>query len=140
MPNRLRVLFAGRTIADTTGGYRVLETSHPPVYYLPPQDIEAGVLAPSAAPPSTCEFKGRAQYYDLVADDGLRSVAAAWAYPLPSRPFAPLAHYVAFYASRIEGAYVDDEAVAAQDGDFYGGWITRNVVGPFKGAPGTWGW
>ncbi len=136
---RLRVLFDGRTIADTTQGYRVLETSHPPVYYLPPQDMERDLLAASDARPGFCEFKGRAVYYDLISG-GVRSHCAAWSYLSPSRAFAPLAHHLAFYVSRVEGAYVDDERVEAQAGDFYGGWITRDVVGPFKGASGTWGW
>ena len=136
---RLRVVFAGLTIADTDAAYRVLETSHPPVYYLPPGDLDRSALVASQAGSSFCEFKGRAIYYDLVAA-GSRVPAAAWAYPIPSRAFAPLAHHVAFYASRAVSCYVDDELVRAQEGDFYGGWITRDVVGPFKGAPGTWGW
>jgi uncharacterized protein (DUF427 family) len=117
----------------------VLETSHPPVYYLPPADIDFSIVVDSKAGSSFCEFKGRARYYDLVAE-GLRSEAAAWAYPLPSPAFAAIAGYLAFYASRVEACYVDDERVLAQAGDFYGGWITSSVVGPFKGAPGTWGW
>lgn len=135
---RLRIEFAGRTIADTHAAYRVLETSHPPVYYLPPTDLDRAALV-AADGSSFCEFKGRAVYYDLVAG-ARRSMRAAWAYPLPSRAFAALAGYVAFYASRVDVCYVDDERVAAQDGDFYGGWITRDIVGPFKGAPGTAGW
>jgi uncharacterized protein (DUF427 family) len=135
---RLRVVFAGRTIADTVAGWRVLETSHPPVYYLPPADVDAGVLA-LAAGSSFCEFKGRASYYDLVAGP-LRSERAAWFYPAPARAFAPIANHLAFYASRVEACYVDDERVVAQAGDFYGGWVTKDVVGPFKGDAGTWGW
>ena len=136
---RLRVVFAGRTIADTTAGYRVLETSHPPVYYLPPADIDTSIVVPSQARSTFCEFKGRAIYYDLIAAE--RSVpSAAWAYPVPSAAFAPLAHHLAFYATPDVACYVDDELVAAQEGDFYGGWITHDIVGPFKGAPGTWGW
>ena len=136
---RIRVLFAGRPIAETTAAYRVLETSHPPVYYVPAADIDTSVLAVSAAARSFCEFKGRATYYDLAAR-GTHSIAAAWAYASPSPAFAPIAHYLAFYPSRVEACYVDDERVLAQPGDFYGGWITQDVVGPFKGAPGTWGW
>ncbi len=135
---RLRVDFGGRTIADTSTAYRVLETSHPPVYYLPRADIDGAVLV-AASGGSFCEFKGRAVYYDLALGER-RSAHAAWAYPQPARAFAPMAGYVAFYASRVDACYVDDERVAAQDGDFYGGWITHDVVGPFKGAPGTKGW
>jgi uncharacterized protein (DUF427 family) len=136
---RLRVVAAGRTVADTTAAYRVLETSHPPVYYLPPADIDMSLLVASQTASSFCEFKGRAIYYDLSVP-GASVPRAAWAYPVPSRAFAPLAHHLAFYASRAVACYVDEELVQAQDGDFYGGWITRDVVGPFKGAPGTWGW
>ena len=135
---RLRVEFAGRTIADSVAAYRVLETSHPPVYYLPPGDVDRDVLFPASGE-SFCEFKGRAIYFDLVVGER-RAVEAAWAYPLPTRAFAPLAHHLAFYASRVDACYVDDERVAAQAGDFYGGWITHDVVGPFKGEPGTLGW
>jgi uncharacterized protein (DUF427 family) len=135
---RLRVVFAGRTIADTVRGYRVLETSHPPVYYIPPADIDFAAVATTAGS-SFCEFKGRAAYYDLVWD-GRRSERAAWAYPSPSRAFDAIAHHLAFYASRVDACYVDDELVAPQAGDFYGGWVTRDIVGPFKGEAGTWGW
>ncbi len=137
---RLRVVFAGRTVADTTAAYRVLETSHPPVYYLPPDDIDMSLVGASQAASSFCEFKGRAVYYDLIAAGAASVPGAAWAYPVPSRAFAPIAHHLAFYASQTVACYVDDELVQAQAGDFYGGWITRDVVGPFKGAPGTWGW
>ena len=135
---RLRVVFAGRTIADTVAGWRVLETSHPPVYYLPLEDIDATALV-RADGSSFCEFKGRAAYYDLVVD-GRRSAKAAWTYPMPSRAFDPIAHHLAFYVSRVDACYVDDERVVAQAGDFYGGWRTRDIVGPFKGDPGTSGW
>jgi uncharacterized protein (DUF427 family) len=135
---RLRIVYAGRTIVDTTAGWRVLETSHPPVYYVPPLDVDSDVLV-AASGSSFCEFKGRAAYYDLVAG-GRRSARAAWAYPAPSRAFDAIAHHLAFYASRVDECYVDDERVVAQPGDFYGGWVTHDVVGPFKGEPGTAGW
>ncbi len=135
---RLRIVFAERTIADTDGAYRVLETSHPPVYYLPPRDLDLSALV-RAAGSSFCEYKGRAAYYDLAVGNR-RSARAAWYYPQPTAAFAPIADYVAFYASRVDACYVDDERVAAQAGDFYGGWITLDVVGPFKGEPGTAGW
>jgi len=134
----LRIEFAGQLVAETVAGYRVLETSHPPVYYLPSSDFERSTLEPAPGE-SFCEFKGRAIYYDLVVGER-RSVRAGWAYPLPTHPFAVLAGHVAIYASRVDACYVDEERVAAQEGDFYGGWITRDIVGPFKGAAGTWGW
>lgn len=135
---RLRVVFGGRTIAETVAGWRVLETSHPPVYYLPREDSDAAAIVPGAGS-SFCEFKGRATYLDVVVA-GLRSERAAWTYPVPSRAYEPIAHHLAFYASRVDACYVGDERVIAQSGDFYGGWVTHEIVGPFKGAPGTSGW
>ncbi|MBD5656740.1 MAG: DUF427 domain-containing protein [Candidatus Eremiobacteraeota bacterium] len=135
---RLRVVFADRTIVDTTDAWRVLETSHPPVYYVPPADTDVAALRPAEGT-SFCEFKGNAIYYDLAVGKRV-SLRAAWAYPTPSRAFEPLAHHLAFYASGVDACYVDDERVTPQAGDFYGGWITRDIVGPFKGASGTWGW
>ncbi len=134
----IRVMFGGKTIVDTTHAYRVLETSHPPVYYMPPGDIAEDVLA---ATPQTshCEFKGRAQYYDVVVGEE-RAEQAAWAYPNPTPRFEEMAGYVAFYAHQMDTCYVDDEQVEPQPGSFYGGWITSRVVGPFKGGPGSVGW
>ena len=135
---RLRVVFAGIVIADTRRGYRVLETSHPPVYYIPPADIQMQYLLPASSG-SFCEFKGRASYYAVAVGDR-RTEGAAWYYADPTPAFAPIAGAVAFYAGRMDACYVDDERVTPQPGDFYGGWITSDVVGPFKGASGTWGW
>jgi uncharacterized protein (DUF427 family) len=135
---RLRVLFNGKTVADTTSGYRVLETSHPPVYYIPPADIAEPFLR-SVPGHSWCEFKGHAAYWSLDVD-GRRTANAAWSYPAPSPAFADIAGYLAFYASRVDACWVGDEQVQPQDGDFYGGWITSRIVGPFKGAAGTRGW
>lgn len=137
-PRRLRVVFAGVAIADTLRGYRVLETSHPPVYYIPPADIQIQHLV-RAGGSSFCEFKGQARYYSVAAGDR-RAEDAAWYYPDPTPAFAPIAGYVAFYAGKMDACYVDDELVTPQPGGFYGGWITATVVGPFKGGPGTWGW
>ena len=135
---RLRVIFNGQTIADTTSGYRVLETSHPPVYYIPPDDIAQQYL--QGAPGSSwCEFKGHARYWSLDVD-GRTAENAAWSYPTPSPAFADIAGYLAFYASRVDECWVDDERVQPQEGDFYGGWITSRIVGPFKGGAGTRGW
>lgn len=135
---RLRVIFNGRTMADTVAGYRVLETSHPPVYYVPPSDIAQPWLR--AAPGSSwCEFKGHARYWSLEVE-GRRVENAAWSYPTPSAAFADIAGYLAFYASRVDQCWVNDDRVESQEGDFYGGWITSDIVGPFKGSPGTLGW
>ncbi len=138
VPETLRVEFAGETIAETSKGIRVLETSHPPVYYVPPDSIDrAAVRAGSGS--SFCEFKGAAQYWDVVV--GHRSaLRAGWSYPRPNARFVVLADFVAFYASAMDACWVGAEKVDAQAGDFYGGWITSKVVGPFKGAAGTWGW
>ena len=135
----LRVEHGGRQIAHSAGGWRVLETSHPPVYYLPPESIAAGVLRPNART-SLCEFKGVARYWDLVDSERVIVRDAGWSYPSPAPAFRALADHLAFYAGRLDACYVGTEQVAAQAGDFYGGWITSNVVGPFKGAAGTWGW
>lgn len=135
---RLRVMFNGRTIADTRAGYRVLETSHPPVYYLPPKDAGAAFLQPASGH-SWCEFKGQASYWSLNVD-GKRSVRAAWSYPAPSHGFTAIGGYLAFYASRVDECWIDHERVQQQEGDFYGGWITSRIVGPFKGGAGTDGW
>ena len=135
----LRVVFAGETIAATTRGYRVLETSHPPVYYFPPGDVRADLVRPTAGTPTNCEWKGRARYYDVAVGER-RGERVAWAYPEPVAAFAPIRDYLAFYAARVDACYVDDELVTPQPGDFYGGWITGDLAGPFKGGPGSWGW
>jgi uncharacterized protein (DUF427 family) len=135
----LRAQHRGRTIAAAASGWRVLETSHPPVYYLAPQAFAAGVLRPNGRT-SFCEFKGTARYWDIVDGDRIVVADAGWSYPLPSPAFAPIANHIALYASRIDACFVGDEPVTPQAGDFYGGWITSAVVGPFKGASGTWGW
>ena len=137
-PERLRVVLAGVTVADTTAGWRVLETSHPPSYYLPQGDIRAECLVPAAGQ-SWCEWKGRASYFDVVAGTR-RAPRAAWCYLEPTDGFAAIAAHVAFHAALMDACWVDDERVVPQDGGFYGGWITSRVVGPFKGGPGSMGW
>ena len=135
---RVTIEFGGSVIAESTRAVRVLETSHPPAYYLPPEDFVAGSLVPAEGT-SFCEFKGRAQYYDVVS--GTESAArSSWYYASPSPGFASIAGFVSVYPGRMDRCTVDGETVQAQEGDFYGGWITANIVGPFKGAPGTWGW
>jgi uncharacterized protein (DUF427 family) len=133
---RIRVIHAGETIADTTAALRILETSHPPVYYIPPADIALEKLRRSATRGSFCEFKGVASYWQLQGGE----TDVAWSYDRPSAPYRALAGYLAFYASRVDECWVDDERVVPQEGDFYGGWITRNLDGPFKGGAGTRGW
>jgi uncharacterized protein (DUF427 family) len=125
-------------IADTTRALRVLETSHPPNYYLPTDDIVAGVLAASAQR-SFCEWKGAARYLDVRAGERVEA-DAAWTYDEPARGFEAIAGHVAFYASRMDACFVDDELVRPQPGGFYGGWITDSVAGPFKGVPGSAWW
>lgn len=138
-PDRVEVEFGGRVIADTRGALRCLETSHPPVYYLPRDSFSDGVLVTAAARGTFCEFKGRARYFDIVVGDAI-AVAAAWDYPDPVPSFAELRDHIAVYPSRMETCRVGGETVIAQQGDFYGGWITSWIKGPFKGGPGTWGW
>lgn len=135
---RLRVEFGGEIIADTSRAFRVLETSHPPVYYINRDDILDGVLQ-IARGTSYCEFKGTAVYWNLV-HNGHYTERAAWSYPAPNPGFTPIRYHLAFYASKVDTCWVGDEQVSAQAGDFYGGWITSKVVGPFKGEPGTMGW
>lgn len=135
---RIRIVFAGETLADTRRAWRVLETSHPPVYYIPLQDINKEFLT-SSAQHSCCEWKGMASYVGVRVGD-VEARDAGWFYPHPTPAFAPIAGYIAFYPSRMDACFADDEQVQAQPGDFYGGWITSDIVGPFKGAPGTMGW
>ena len=137
-PKRIRVEFAGELIADTRRAFRVLETSHPPVYYIPPEDVRAECLEPSPRR-SWCEWKGEARYYSVVTPDKI-AADAAWKYLEPRPGFEAIRGYVAFYPSRTEACYVDGVRVQSQAGDFYDGWITGDVVGPFKGGPGTAAW
>jgi uncharacterized protein (DUF427 family) len=137
---RVRVELGGATIADSVGTVRVLETSHPPVYYVPPGDVADGALRPSGGSSTFCEWKGRATYYDVVGGDGAAAERAAWTYLDASPGFEAIRGWVAFYPARMDACFVDDERVEAQAGDFYGGWITSEIVGPFKGSPGTRGW
>jgi uncharacterized protein (DUF427 family) len=135
----VRVEHGGRIVAETARAVRILETSQPPGFYLPPDDVDLTLLAPSASV-TVCEWKGRAAYFDLSVP-GVPTVAdAAWSYPAPTEAFAAIAGYLAFYPQRVDGCYVDDEQVESNEGSFYGGWITSKVVGPFKGGPGSWGW
>lgn len=135
---RIVIEHADTIVADTTAAIRTLETSHPPSYYIPPADIAPGVLR-RAAGSSFCEWKGAAVYWDVVIGD-IVIPRVGWSYPSPTATFAILRDHVAFYAAPFHRCSVDGETVTPQPGQFYGGWITADVVGPFKGAPGTWGW
>ena len=135
---RVRVEFAGVVVADSERAWRVMETSHPPVWYVPLEDVRTELLE-RAGGGSYCEWKGRAVYYDVVVD-GRRAERAAWGYPTPVPAFRPIQGCVAFYAAAMDACWVDDERARPQPGGFYGGWVTSDVVGPFKGEPGTWGW
>jgi uncharacterized protein (DUF427 family) len=135
---RIRIVFNEIVIADTTRAIRVLETSHPPAYYLPQADILMSYLQPTPRR-TICEFKGAASYWTLQIGERT-AVNAAWSYPDPLPKYQAIQNYLAFYPSLMDACYVDDERVIPQAGDFYGGWITSDIVGPFKGGPGTWGW
>lgn len=136
---RIRVVHRGRVIVDTTRAVRVLETSHPPAYYVPLEDVVAGVVEPVRGSGTVCEWKGVATYVDVVVD-GIRTERAGWGYPAPRAGYEELVGRVAFYAQSLDECWVDEERVAPQQGSFYGGWITSDLVGPYKGAPGTAGW
>ena len=129
---------AARIVADTRRSVRTLETSHPPSYYISPEDIVPGVLR-RASGSSLCEWKGAAVYWDVVVGDVVLP-RVGWSYPNPTPKFAMLRDFVAFYAAPFGRCSVDGETVVPQPGEFYGGWITGAVAGPFKGGPGSRGW
>lgn len=129
---KIEVYFNGLKIAETTRAKRVLETSHPPVYYIPPEDVKMEYLRPTTRL-TFCEWKGQASYYTIQVGERV-APNAAWYYPYPTAGFESLKNYVAFYPARMEACFVDGERVVAQPSDFYGGWITKNIVGPFKGG------
>lgn len=137
-PSLLRVEFAGVTIAETTRAFRVLETSQPPAYYFPPDDVAMAHLV-ATSHRTFCEWKGQAHYYTVVVDDH-EAADAAWSYANPVERFAPIKGYLAFYPQHMDACFVDGERVQANEGAFYGGWITSKIVGPFKGGPGSAGW
>jgi uncharacterized protein (DUF427 family) len=136
---RVVVELDGEIVVDTRRSLRVLETSHPPVYYVPVDAITPGLLRPISRR-TWCEFKGSASYFDVACPGGRLLPRAAWHYPDPTAGYEALVGHVAFYPGRMDRCTVDDETVVAQAGDFYGGWITSAVTGPVKGAPGTAGW
>ena len=129
------VTYDDAVIADSTNALRILETSQPPAFYIPRADVNMALLTPSIDQ-NFCEWKGQASYFDL-ADSSLQQVA--WTYDKPDERFAEIAGHLAFYAQKLQCS-VDGEAVDPNSGSFYGGWITSNVVGPFKGSPGSAWW
>ena len=137
-PELVEITLGGVVVARSRAALRVLETSHPPTYYLPRADFVAGALLPVEGS-SYCEWKGAAAYLDVVGGDRV-AAAAGWTYPTPSRGFEVLRDHVAVMPAAVDRCTVDGQTVQAQQGGFYGGWITARVVGPFKGGPGTHGW
>ena len=135
---RIEIVLGGVTVASTTAAYRVLETSHPPTYYLPAEAFLPGSLRPAAGS-SFCEWKGTAAYLDVLGGTEV-APRAAWTYRHPTPPFAALTGHVAVYPAPMDRCTVDGEVVEPQPGGFYGGWVTSRVVGPFKGGPGSHGW
>jgi uncharacterized protein (DUF427 family) len=136
---RVRVELGGEVLADSVSALRVLETRHPPTVYVPGADIRSELLVMSSARSTWCEFKGAARYLDAVVGER-RVPAVGWTYEDPSPDYQSLRGHVAFYPGRVDGAWMDDERIEAQNSDFYGGWITADLIGPFKGPPGTLGW
>ncbi len=136
--NVIEVVLGGQVVARTDAALRVLETSHPPTYYLPMSDFAEGALRPAPGG-SLCEWKGQASYVDVVGGDAVAE-RAGWFYPRPTPAYAEIADHVALYPGLMDRCTVDGEVVRPQPGGFYGGWVTSKVVGPFKGDPGTMSW
>ena len=135
---RLRVVFNGVTVADTTRGKRILETSHPPVYYFPQDDVRLEYMS-GASGGSYCEWKGQARYFSINVNDK-SAERAAWSYPRPTAAFVGIRDHVALYCHLMEACFVGNEQARPQPGGFYGGWVTGGIVGPFKGEAVTAGW
>jgi uncharacterized protein (DUF427 family) len=139
----IEVIFNGITIARTNRSIRVLETSHPPTYYIPPEDVDSQYLELNPHR-SFCEWKGQAQYHNVIVTneqgETRRADQAVWSYPNPTHSFLPIQNYRCFYAEPMDACFVNGEQVQPQPGNFYGGWVTSTIVGPFKGGVGSWGW
>lgn len=134
----LRIEHHGCVVAETRRTIRTIETSHPPTYYFPPEDVQA-VVTRSPRARSFCEWKGSAVYSGVTVA-GVTLHEVAWSYPAPTAAFAAIAGYLAFYAAPFDGCFVDGERVVPQPGGFYGGWITTDFAGPFKGMPDSQFW
>jgi uncharacterized protein (DUF427 family) len=140
LSDRRVLVRSGSTVfADSTSAFRVMETSHPPTWYVPRTDVIEQFLRRSAARRSVCEWKGAATYWDVVDADARVIVAVGWSYESPTPRFVPITGYLSFMPGQV-ACSIDGERVLPQAGGFYGGWITADVVGPFKGEPGSWGW
>jgi uncharacterized protein (DUF427 family) len=137
-PRTVRIEFGGETVANSANALRVLETASPPTIYVPIRDVRMDLTRPRSGH-TFCEWKGQASYLDIVVGDQVAE-SAAFFYPEPKEPFAQLGDHLSFYAGRVDAAYLDDEEVRPQPGRFYAGWITDDIVGPFKGEPGTQSW
>ena len=134
----IEVYFNDELIVRTNRAYRVLETSHPPTYYIPPEDIKMEHMVPSSRS-TYCEWKGRGSYFHVRAGDK-QADDAAWYYSEPYERFRPIRNYVAFYAHKMQRCIVNGEIATPQPGNFYGGWVTSEITGPFKGVEGSFGW
>ena len=140
LDRHVRIVLGGETIAESDRALRVLETASPPTIYVPREDVHEGVLIEAGNNVHTeCEWKGTASYVHAEAG-GKRAQRVAWFYPEPKQGFEQLKDHLAFYPRRVEAAYLDDEPVTPQPGAYYGGWITQEIEGPFKGEPGSEGW
>eukprot|EP01100_Stratorugosa_tubuloviscum_P005614 TRINITY_DN24_c0_g1_i1.p1 TRINITY_DN24_c0_g1~~TRINITY_DN24_c0_g1_i1.p1 ORF type:complete len:183 (+),score=89.28 TRINITY_DN24_c0_g1_i1:44-550(+) len=135
---RIEIIFNGKKIVDTIKSVRVLETSHPPVYYIPREDIQMQYLV-QLSKHTFCEFKGIANYFDLIVEQKI-ATSVAWSYPEVNNEFEIIKNFIGFYAGPMDGCFVNGEKVIPQPGTFYAGWITSDIVGPFKGESGSWGW
>jgi uncharacterized protein (DUF427 family) len=138
LERRLRIELGGEVIAECDRAVRVLETAGAPTIYLPREDVHPDKLRPTKGT-TQCEWKGTASYFDVIAGQKVR-LRAAWTYSEPKPGFEVLRNRIAFYPSRVDGAYLDDERVEPQPGGFYGGWITAEIQGSIKGEPGSEGW
>jgi uncharacterized protein (DUF427 family) len=135
---RVRVEFGRRVLAETTRALRVCERSSPPAYYIPPADVDLGALF-STVRTSVCEWKGQARYW-AVEGNGRLAMDAAWSYPDPNPGYEAIRDYLAFYPQRMDACFVGSDRVKPQPGFYYGGWVTPELVGPFKGGPGSESW
>ncbi|MEO1748144.1 MAG: DUF427 domain-containing protein [Pseudomonadota bacterium] len=134
----IKIVFAGLTIAETSDAWRVLETYHPPTYYLPPSAFADGVLVPTQGS-SMCEWKGRASYFNILAA-GKTATQAAWCYKRPTQRFAAITDFISVYGEPMDACFVNGQKITPQPGNFYGGWVNSWITGPIKGAPGTTHW
>ena len=129
---KVQVIFQEVTIAETVRAKRVLQKGHPPVYYIPQEDVQMKYLIPTSKN-STCEYKGKAVYYDLRV--GEKTVTAAgWSYPEPTKGYEDIKDYIAFYPRLMDACYVDGEKVTPEPGEYFGGWVTSDILGPFEGS------